>query len=154
MDSSQPLFLEFTLKQRNTPPVGLKTIEQQRMSKEIPCAVRTGNVEIYVYPIVFKHVHKESGKKVEIGAGNRKFSILENLITSSLLGLVQDLHHSVKANLVESAGTSKNRNKGKDKHVKDHQRCVEVLNLVEKTVNKNFLESKAERDLLAGHTII
>ncbi|GKE14652.1 retrovirus-related pol polyprotein from transposon TNT 1-94, partial [Tanacetum coccineum] len=29
---------------------------------------------------------------------------------------------SVKANLVESAGTSKNRNKGKDKHVKDHQR--------------------------------
>ncbi|GJY30675.1 retrovirus-related pol polyprotein from transposon TNT 1-94 [Tanacetum coccineum] len=36
----------------------------------------------------------------------------------------------------------------------DAKRCVEVLNLVEKTVNKNFLESKAERDLLAGHPII
>ncbi|PWA56669.1 hypothetical protein CTI12_AA416470 [Artemisia annua] len=29
---------------------------------------------------------------------------------------------SVKVNLVESAGTSKNRNKGKEKNVKDHQR--------------------------------
>ncbi|GJV42257.1 phospholipase-like protein [Tanacetum coccineum] len=36
----------------------------------------------------------------------------------------------------------------------DAKRCVEVLNLVEKMVNKNFLESKAERDLLAGHPII
>ena len=34
------------------------------------------------------------------------------------------------------------------------QRCVEVLNLVENKLNNNVLESKAEKDLWAGHPII